>query len=369
MIEKRDSNKDNTPIYNIKAVVAQTGLNPATIRAWERRYGLPKPDRTRGGHRQYSQRDVDTLNWLIARQDEGMSISHAVEMWQSLLDKQQDPLQREQAEATAIARVQLSGKQIDELRLAWISACLAFDQDTAEQIIARAFALFPPEVVCFELLQEALVEIGEGWHRGQITVQQEHFTSALSEQRLEMLIAAEPPPTRSERIIVFAAPGEFHIFGPLLLAYLLRRQGWDVIYLGADVPIADLDLTIDQLQPQLVIVSAQLLHTAAEIMEIGRHTYSQDVLLAFGGRIFNQLPQLRQRLPGYFLGETLPEAVQLTAQLLSQRLEIVPFVTPDETYQQALAQYVEQQASIESQVWETFIATRQPIGHLAAISS
>ena len=369
MIKKRDSNKGNTPIYNIKAVVAQTGLNPATIRAWERRYGLPNPHRTRGGHRQYSQRDVDILNWLIARQDEGMSISHAVEMWQSLLDKQQDPLQREQAEATAIARVQLSGEQIDELRLAWIAACLAFDRETAEQIIARAFALFPPEVVCFELLQEALVEIGEGWHRGQITVQQEHFTSALSEQRLEMLIAAEPPPTRSERIIVFAAPGEFHIFGPLLLAYLLRRQGWDVIYLGADVPTADLDFTIDQLQPQLVIVSAQLLHTAAEIMEIGRHTYSQDVLLAFGGRIFNQLPQLRQRLPGYFLGETLPEAVQVTAQLLSQRLEIVPFVESDETYQQALAQYVEQQASIESQVWETFIAARQPIGHLAAISS
>ena len=80
----KESNTNNkTPVFNIKAVVKQTGLNPATIRAWERRYGFPSPRRTEGGHRQYSQRDIDTLNWLIARQDEGMSISHAIELWRS----------------------------------------------------------------------------------------------------------------------------------------------------------------------------------------------------------------------------------------------------------------------------------------------
>jgi methanogenic corrinoid protein MtbC1 len=368
VIKERDSNESKAAIYNIKAVVAQTGLNPATIRAWERRYGLPIPQRTRGGHRQYSQRDVDTLNWLIARQDEGMSISHAVELWKSLLDKEQDPLQREQAEFTSAPRVQISGEQVDELRRAWVAACLAFDRETAEQVIAHAFALFPPETVCFELLQEALVEIGEGWHRGQISVQQEHFTSALSEQRLEMLIAAQPTPTRSERIIVAAAPGEFHIFGPLLLTYLLRRQGWDVIYLGADVPAGDLDSTINQLQPQLVIVSAQLLHTASMIKDMARHTYAQNVLLAYGGRIFNELPQLRQQLPGYFLGETLPEAVQMTAQLLSQPPAVIPLEQPDESYRHALAHYSEQQALIESQVWDTLRAADKPIEQLAAIS-
>ena len=50
-----------TAVYNIKAVVLETGLKPPTIRAWERRYGLPSPQRTEGGHRQYTQRDIDTL--------------------------------------------------------------------------------------------------------------------------------------------------------------------------------------------------------------------------------------------------------------------------------------------------------------------
>ena len=56
------------PVYNLKAVVKETGLNPATLRAWERRYGMPQPQRTEGGHSQYCQHDIDTLQWMIARQ-------------------------------------------------------------------------------------------------------------------------------------------------------------------------------------------------------------------------------------------------------------------------------------------------------------
>ena len=74
---------DNTPLYNLKAVIKEVGLTPATLRAWERRYGLLKPHRSPGGHRLYSRRDIDLLKWLIDRQQEGLSISSAVEMWKS----------------------------------------------------------------------------------------------------------------------------------------------------------------------------------------------------------------------------------------------------------------------------------------------
>ena len=74
----------NAHVYNLKAVVKETGLNPATLRAWERRYGMPQPQRTKGGHRQYCRRDIDTLLWLIARQEEGMSIGNASQLWQTL---------------------------------------------------------------------------------------------------------------------------------------------------------------------------------------------------------------------------------------------------------------------------------------------
>ena len=174
------------------AVVAKTGLSPATIRAWERRYGFPRPKRTAGGHRQYSQRDIDTLKWLKARQDEGLSISHAIELWHSFTNQGIDPLQAAVSvskEPRSLQPTPIEGSQLDQFRQAWLTACLEFDRQTAEQILVRAFALFDSETVCIEVLQKGLVEIGNGWYSGAVTVQQEHFTSALSVQRLEMLIA------------------------------------------------------------------------------------------------------------------------------------------------------------------------------------
>src|SRR5512145_944070 len=83
---------NQNPIYNLKAVVQETGLKADTLRAWERRYGLPQPERSGGGHRLYSQRDMEIIKWLIDRQEEGMSISRAVDLWRSLEEEGRDPL-------------------------------------------------------------------------------------------------------------------------------------------------------------------------------------------------------------------------------------------------------------------------------------
>jgi DNA-binding transcriptional MerR regulator len=371
MSEPNSTTNGGASFYNIKAVVTQTGLNPATIRAWERRYGFPSPRRTEGGHRQYSQRDIDTLKWLTARQEEGVSISHAIDLWRSYVDGGEDPLQVEAAVSkdptTRVARV-LEGRQIDQLRQAWVAACLAFDRDTGEQVLARAFAQYNPEAVCMEVLQKGLAEVGNAWYDGQATVQQEHFTSSLSTQRLEMLIAAAPPPLHPERIVVATATGDYHVFSPLLITFFLRRRGWDVIYLGADVPANQLESTIENVQPELVVVSAQLLHTAATLQEIALTVQPLGITLAFGGQVFNTIPELQNVTPGYFLGETLDEAVQKVPELINLPATDSRWTGPSESSQKALAQFREQRALIESHVWGTFLATKKPTGHLIAIN-
>lgn len=362
---------DDAPRFNIKAVVTQTGLNPATIRAWERRYGFPMPQRTEGGHRQYSQRDIDALKWLITRQDEGISISHAIEMWHSYTERGEDPLQSvstfvEQPITKAVPLFERP--QIDELRQAWISACLALDRAAAEQILANAFASFPPEMVCFELLQYGLSEIGNGWYRGEVTVQQEHFTSAISIQRIELLIAAAPAPTRRERTVLFCAPGDYHVFSLLLLTYLLRQRGFDVIYLGANVPVEELVSTINSVDPVLAIATAQLLYAAAGLKHIALSLQGENIPLAFGGLAFNQIPRLRQLIPGFFLGESLQESLQSALKLILNKPPIPGQVEVSEEYQKALAQFRRRQSLIESHVWGTFIATNKPVEHLAKIN-
>ena len=82
-----------TPAYNLKAVLKETGLKPDVLRAWERRYGLPSPGRTEGGHRLYSDHDVALLKWLMQRQAEGLSISRAANLWQEAATTGKDLLQ------------------------------------------------------------------------------------------------------------------------------------------------------------------------------------------------------------------------------------------------------------------------------------
>ena len=126
------------PIYNLKAVLKETGLKADVLRAWERRYGLPAPERTQGGHRLYSQLDIETIKWLIARQNDGFSISRAVEHWRELEASSRDPFadypQTDVSDSLAFSG---SPTSLEALRAEWLKACLAFNETSAEQALNR----------------------------------------------------------------------------------------------------------------------------------------------------------------------------------------------------------------------------------------
>jgi methanogenic corrinoid protein MtbC1 len=356
---------DQTPTYNLKAVVQETGLKPDTLRAWERRYGIPEPDRTGGGHRLYSQHDINTLKWLLARQDEGLSISRAVALWHSLREAGQDPLHvyplAHMTDPPVYSALE-SGGAIVELRRAWIEACLAFDERRAEAVLNQAFSYYAPETVCFELLQKALVEIGQGWYEGHVSVQQEHFTSALAMRRLDSLLAATPAPTRAGRILVGCPPGEIHTFSPLMVSFLLRRRGWDVLYLGADVPTNRLQATITRTQPDLVIFSAQLLETAASLLDVAHYLREVNISLGYSGYIFGAVPELVGRIPGHFLGHELSKTPQIIENLILNRPPVPPAEPASPLLQRAWGHFRERAGLIETHVWQAADAQRDVEG-------
>lgn len=306
-----------TPTYNLKVVIKETGIAADTLRAWERRYGLPMPDRTPGGHRLYSQRDIEIIKWLMAKQGEGLSISRAVDLWNELTESGQDPLP-----ASTPELITVSSANLDALRKQWLDACLVFNENAAEQVLNQAFATHPLETVCVEVLQRGLNEIGEMWYRAEATVQQEHFTSALAQRRLDALIAAAPPPTRPYSVLIGCTPGEQHIFVPLLLTLLLRRRGLKVVYLGANVPIQRFNETLQSVKPHLVILSAQQLQTADGLRETAAYLNANGGRVAYGGRIFNLIPELRKRILAYFLGASFQEAIQSIETLLSSDIPL-----------------------------------------------
>ena len=349
--------QNKTPTYNLKVVMRETGIKADTLRAWERRYGLPLPERTPGGHRLYSQLDIETIKWLQARQNEGMRINRAVDLWRRMKDSGQEPLNMlpiEEIETPFTSAGLISGETLDAMKDNWIAACMAFDGSRAENILAQAFARYSLETVCLEILRKGLSEIGNLWYAGESTVQQEHFASSLAIRKLNALLAAAPAPARKDRILIGCPPGEDHIFSPLMLTLFLRHRGYDMIYLGANVPLAQLGKTVASTRPLQIIFAAQRLSTAASLYQVAQSLQEYKVLLSYGGLIFNLLPGLRERIPGYFLGETLEHAVHEIERLLTVQPETPIAEGASEIYQITQSQYLEKQPLIEAYLFEQF---------------
>jgi MerR family transcriptional regulator, light-induced transcriptional regulator len=333
----------NLPTYNLKAVIHETGLTPATLRAWERRYGLLKPQRSPGGQRLYTQADIEMLKWLVVRQSEGLSISHAIEMWRSL---GKSAAAQARADLVQVSAAGAGENMLDQLRSNWLAACLAFDETGAELALAQALAMAAPEVVCTELLQKGLAMIGEGWYTGTVSVQQEHFASALAMRRLNALFAVAPAPTRPGRLLAACPSGEAHDLSLLMLAFILRWRGWEVVYLGANVPLTRLDATLQSTAPHLVLSVAQTLPGAAALSELANYVKKQSIALGYGGGIFNHIPALTERIPAYFLGHDLSSVPQVVEGLLTHR-PALPTPQPISTsYVAALAGFIEKEALI-----------------------
>ena len=66
---------DQNALYPIREVARLTGVNPITLRAWERRYNLIEPVRTESGHRLYTQEHIDFLHETLRLMEEGIPIS------------------------------------------------------------------------------------------------------------------------------------------------------------------------------------------------------------------------------------------------------------------------------------------------------
>ena len=175
---------------------------------------------------------------------------------------------------------------------------------------------------------------------------------------------AAPPPTRPGRILAACPPEENHTIGLLLLTYLLRRRGWDVIYLGANVPIEQLETTITATRPQLAIMTAQLLHTAATLRDTSRLLQRENVPLSYAGHIFHTLPALQQRIAGHYLGEDLQAAPHTIETLMVASPSAPAIEEISDAYRQALQHFQERQGLIDAHVMQATFSTMPALNHL-----
>ena len=344
---------DKNPRYNLNVVVRETGIKADTLRAWERRYDLPLPQRSTGGHRQYSQYEIETVKWLRnQRRERGLSISKAVELWRSIEDSGQDPLALSSPKTTEFSTAPLIPKaaSLTSMGEKWLDACLSYDENKSEQVLTQSFALYPAEIVCTNILQKSLSTLGRLWYEGKASVQQEHFASELTTRRLHAMIAASPRPILKSKILTACPPEEQHGLPTLLLTLLLRNRGWEVINLGTNVPMERFSSALEQVKPDLVVLSAMRLETAATLKEVALSLEEYRTPLAFGGHIFTQNPALARRIPGHFLGEEIPSSIPKIEKIL--RGTSLPYDrnwVPDE-FSQSISHFIETRPMINSHI-------------------
>jgi DNA-binding transcriptional MerR regulator/methanogenic corrinoid protein MtbC1 len=328
------------PIYNVKAVAIQSGVEASTLRAWERRYGVPQPPRSDSGYRLYSARDTAIIRWLKQQIESGMNISQAVSMLRSIQAGRQAPQHHANYHNNHVNHVNHNNhiaqtlddivphsngtakhlEQFDRYVSVAFNCALAFDEAGFEHVLSDAFALYSVEDVCARVIQPLLVMIGAGWHKGTVTISAEHFASNLVRRKLIALMAACPSPTDHRKIVTGCAPEEFHEIGVLMLSLYLRRRGKDVIFLGQATASNRLGEMLMQTEPRLVLMSASTLRTAANLMDIVDVLSDRrfaPVLFAYGGPIFQRLPTLAKRLSGIHISEDVSQAIDQIDALLN----------------------------------------------------
>lgn len=218
----------------------RVGVSPERLRAWEKRYGLLSPDRSTGGFRLYSDADVARVERMLAHLRSGASAAEAARLAE---------------ERPVVAEPPIGGpvrldQEVDRLR----QRLEEFDDAGAHAVLDELLATFALETVLRDVILPYLVEVGERWRSGEVTVGQEHFASNLLRARL-LSLAQGWGQGAGPRVVLAAPPGEQHDLGLIICGLVLSRQGLRVVFLGADSPIDTLITTVRTVRPALVLLS------------------------------------------------------------------------------------------------------------------
>jgi methanogenic corrinoid protein MtbC1 len=302
--------------YNIKSVSQRTGVQPVTLRAWERRYKILEPSRADNGYRLYSERDVALLVWLKNQVDNGISISSAIADFRS--DSRKGISPEAVINTPAPTPSKRSSLSASEFSRRFYKALVTRDEITASDVFEQALASFDLFPLFEMVIIPTLRDIGDAWYNGKIFVAVEHFASGFIRSKLMSIYQSLLVQRRISYIMVGGAPGELHEIGSLMTAVLLREAGYRVEYLGPDLPLDDLVHYIKEEKPKMVILSATIQDATEDLVKFDELISSvhPKPIFGYGGAAFNRNPELISKTPGFYLGETISQSIKTVQSIL-----------------------------------------------------
>ncbi len=282
--------------HPINVVAHRTGLTPYVIRIWEQRYGAVKPDRTGTNRRLYSEQEVERLALLRAVTQAGHKIG-IIAHWPT------EKLREQALVATAPARSARRTLAADlNAGEALIAECVATMQALDATALQATLQRGAIGLGTMGLLQQVVApltqRIGELWIAGRITIAHEHLATAVL--RAFLLNAARPfaENQRAPRLLVATPAGQLHELGALLVGAAATQLGWQIVYLGASLPAAEIAGAARQTQARAVALSLVYPEDDAQLpgeLKSLREMLPADVAVVAGGRA---VPAYREALAG-----------------------------------------------------------------------
>jgi methanogenic corrinoid protein MtbC1 len=288
--------------YSVQAAGRATGISPWRIRTWERRYGVPTPERDSNGRRTYSEDDIQVLRRMAALTEGGLSAAHAAEAIRN-----EEPPAPQRPAATEpdprVAAIAEAARSFDEI------ACVAAIRDASG-------SLDWAETV-EHVLMPAMGLIGELWERGEVSLAVEHFASQLLRREMLAAVAALEEPSADRPLVLVACPeDEWHDLGATAFWLLLRQRGVRVVFLGADVPAEALVAAVKATRPDSVCLSGIAPTSAPMLAEAARHLLEARV----SARVFVGGPALRLFPLDRVMAPRLPDQISAAIDVVSDRM-------------------------------------------------
>jgi MerR family transcriptional regulator, light-induced transcriptional regulator len=236
---------DPRAVLRIGEVSRRTGVAVPTLRAWERRYGLLTPDRTEGGHRLYSELDIDRVRAMLRLLDDGWSAAAAAR-----------EVLREPAPVTRLRPIAGEGEAAQELIDRLTAAIDAFDGPAADGVVDDVLARLQVPRALESVLLPVLRRVGDGWQEDPRVIAREHFATNTLRPRLQRLLRTSPPRAGARRVLAATPEHEEHDLGLLAASVVAADAGWQVHYLGARTPSSAIERSAAELRPDVVLVGA-----------------------------------------------------------------------------------------------------------------
>jgi DNA-binding transcriptional MerR regulator len=264
--------------FSISDIEALIGIKAHTIRAWETRYNLVPPKRTPTNIRYYGEEELKMLLNVVALNENGYKISKIANMSYSQINNLVSQL-----------KTDWNNDSMQMLHLS--NATLSYNEKQFSDVLTGCVAEMGLIKTMDLVLYPFMKKVGMLWQTGTIDPSHEHFASNLIRDRLIVEIDKVETPVKADakRFILFLPETEMHETGLLFTRYLLKKCGHEMLYLGSEIPYADLKKVVESYKPDYAFITLTSLNLGKDVNKIiGKVMDNLEVPLLVAGSLISE---------------------------------------------------------------------------------